>query len=286
MMRLRPTIYSVSPCAIILALGLGAVLSARADDSVQNASGGDRRPAIPNAQCPVLPEEPVDPSISTEYQGHMVYFCCAKCRTQFLANPERYLEKLPQFATTLQQTALPEGGSTPMDDHTMPEETAHEHDHATDHATGGGLRRLVAYLGKLHPLAVHLPIGILVAGALAELLAVLRRKESYEEVSFFCVVVGALAAVVTAALGWAAGANAHYSGEMGFVLESHRWAGTATAALATGTALLAVVGKRVKNRRRLLRAGYRVFLVLTVAAMTLAGHLGATLIYGVGHLSW
>ncbi len=238
---------------LIAALFLAGVASTApsADEGhgTDHATGGDHRPAIGNSQCPVMPEEAVDPAIYTDYEGRRVYFCCAKCRRQFLENPEPYL------------------------------------DHLSHLATPKALRRFVAYLGKLHPLAVHFPIGVLAAAALAELMAAVRRKDTYGKVGLFCVVVGALAAVVTAAFGWAAGAFAHYTGDLGAVLEYHRWAGTATAALAVGTATLAVVGKPSDSRRGI-RAAYRVLLALTVVTMTAAGHLGATLIYGVGHLSW
>jgi len=297
---------------LIAALFLAGVASTApsADEGhgTDHATGGDHRPAIGNSQCPVMPEEAVDPAIYTDYEGRRVYFCCAKCRRQFLENPEPYLDHLSHLAATPRQDPTPGAGSpaspsayngassaaepstgagsTPSHEHaTASEEADREHDHATGHATPKALRRFVAYLGKLHPLAVHFPIGVLAAAALAELMAAVRRKDTYGKVGLFCVVVGALAAVVTAAFGWAAGAFAHYTGDLGAVLEYHRWAGTATAALAVGTATLAVVGKPSDSRRGI-RAAYRVLLALTVVTMTAAGHLGATLIYGVGHLSW
>jgi YHS domain-containing protein len=52
--------------------------------------------ALPNAVCPVS-GDPALAAFSVEYQGKNVYFCCAACPTIFLANPERYLAKLPQF---------------------------------------------------------------------------------------------------------------------------------------------------------------------------------------------
>ncbi len=46
--------------------------------------------------CPVM-GGPIDPNVFIEYKGKRVYFCCRGCDDQFLANPERYLDKLPQF---------------------------------------------------------------------------------------------------------------------------------------------------------------------------------------------
>lgn len=299
---------------LIVALFLAGVASTApfADEGhgTDHAAGGGHRQTIGNTQCPVMPEEAVDPAIYTDYKGRRVFFCCAKCRRQFVENPESYLDSLSLLAATPRQNVTPGAGSpatpsapannptasaagpstgagsTPSHDHaTRDEEPDHEHDLATGHTTAGGLRRFTAYLGKLHPLAVHFPIGILGAAALAELMAVVRHKDTYGKIGRFCVIVGALAALVTAALGWAAGGYGHYTGDLGTVLEYHRWTGTATAALAVGTAALAVVGKPSDSRRGI-RAAYRVLLALTVATLTAAGHLGATLIYGVGHLLW
>jgi len=53
--------------------------------------------ATEQTTCPVM-GNPIDKSISVEYQGKKVYFCCKACPEKFLANPEKYLAKLPQFA--------------------------------------------------------------------------------------------------------------------------------------------------------------------------------------------
>ena len=52
---------------------------------------------IEQKTCPVMEGNPIDPNIYVEYQGKKVYFCCASCKATFLANPEKYLAKLPQF---------------------------------------------------------------------------------------------------------------------------------------------------------------------------------------------
>jgi len=52
---------------------------------------------VTNTLCPVMGHA-VDPEVFVEYQGKKVYFCCRGCDKKFLASPERYLGKLPQFA--------------------------------------------------------------------------------------------------------------------------------------------------------------------------------------------
>ena len=46
--------------------------------------------------CPVM-EGSVNKELFVEYKGKKVYFCCPGCEAAFLKEPEKYLDKLPQF---------------------------------------------------------------------------------------------------------------------------------------------------------------------------------------------
>ena len=46
--------------------------------------------------CPVMGGA-INKDYYTEYQGKKVYFCCPGCKEKFEKEPEKYLEKLPQF---------------------------------------------------------------------------------------------------------------------------------------------------------------------------------------------
>lgn len=46
--------------------------------------------------CPVM-NAPINKERYTEYQGKKVYFCCPGCKEKFEKEPEKYLDKLPQF---------------------------------------------------------------------------------------------------------------------------------------------------------------------------------------------
>ncbi|MHC5088699.1 MAG: efflux RND transporter periplasmic adaptor subunit [Planctomycetota bacterium] len=50
--------------------------------------------------CPVM-DNPINKEVFVEYRGKKVYFCCSGCDETFLADPEKYLPKLPQFQQTL-----------------------------------------------------------------------------------------------------------------------------------------------------------------------------------------
>jgi len=53
--------------------------------------------AVEQKTCPVMDGNPIDKSIFVEYKGKKVYFCCKDCEKKFLADPEKYIAKLPQF---------------------------------------------------------------------------------------------------------------------------------------------------------------------------------------------
>jgi YHS domain-containing protein len=52
--------------------------------------------AVEQTMCPVMVMA-IDKNIFTEYQGKKVYFCCPECKSKFEKEPEKYLDKLPQF---------------------------------------------------------------------------------------------------------------------------------------------------------------------------------------------
>ncbi len=52
--------------------------------------------AIEQTVCPVMGGA-INKSMFTEYKGKKVYFCCAGCKGKFEKDPEKYLDKLPQF---------------------------------------------------------------------------------------------------------------------------------------------------------------------------------------------
>jgi len=46
--------------------------------------------------CPIMGGK-IDKKEYTIYKGKKVYFCCPGCEPEFLKNPEKYMDKLPQF---------------------------------------------------------------------------------------------------------------------------------------------------------------------------------------------
>lgn len=135
------------------------------------------------------------------------------------------------------------------------------------------LEMLIAFVGRTHPLALHLPIGLFAALAALEALAWLqgRRLESHVRTSLAAVLV--LTCAWSVVSGLLLGSEPGYSGT---TLDRHKVAGIAFGA---GTILLlwaAAAG----------RAGaYRGLFVVCALAMVVSGHLGATITHGEDFLT-
>lgn len=136
-------------------------------------------------------------------------------------------------------------------------------------------------VSRFHPAAVHLPVGLLMAAAFAELLRLLTRSTALATTVRLCLALGAAGAVAAAGTGWFAGEYHGYAGEDLFW---HRWLGVGTAALALVTA---IVGEVARGRRKAGAANARgwsltaTLLVLGAAALVaVTGHYGGTMVHG------
>lgn len=213
-----------------------------------------------NAVCPVTTTEPVKPNVFTEYEDRRIWFCCPRCRKKFLEDPTAYVGNLPALAERI-RGAGPVSAVQPQ-----------------------GLGRLVRFLGAFHPVAIHFPIALLLLAALAEGLSLLSPRPFLTDAVRVSLLLGALSAVLAAALGWAAAAFASFPGELTRVLFLHRWVGTGTAVLAAIAAGLSEASRR--KERPGLRRACRLTLFGSAALAGLSGYLGGALIYGPEHYTW
>lgn len=189
------------------------------------------------------------------------------------------------------QTAA-DPGDAPGGDTTIAAEQDHVagHDHGQVLSTteqGGAdgftLQRLTRWLGRFHPAAVHFPIALLMAAFLAELIAMLSGSQRYASAGRYCLVLGALSAVLACALGWFWEGFKWTDGDW-VLMTRHRWAGTFTALLSLLLLILCPISARpdAKTSKRL----YRVTLFITVALVGLTGFLGGVLVWGADHMAW
>jgi YHS domain-containing protein len=71
-----------------------AAFAATNEQPAQQAAPATQPAAKPvNTVCPVS-GDPIDPTVTTTYQGKTVAFCCKDCIEDFQKNPDKYMKKL------------------------------------------------------------------------------------------------------------------------------------------------------------------------------------------------
>lgn len=137
---------------------------------------------------------------------------------------------------------------------------------------------ILQLLGRLHPLLVHFPIGLLVVALFLEVLTIRGKKQGLREGIKWMVYLGALFAGFSALFGWLLRTQEDYSGDL---VDNHQYTGIATAVLAIATAFIL---RRALNQRKKSMLLYRLMLTATVIILSIAGHLGANLTHGEDYL--
>ncbi|KUO54810.1 MAG: hypothetical protein APF78_02620 [Sphingomonadales bacterium BRH_c3] len=129
-------------------------------------------------------------------------------------------------------------------------------------------------LGRLHPVAAHFPIALLLMAAIAEILLFMRPAWGLEITVRFLVSGGAAGAAAAAVFGWFAGG--WRLEDRSETLALHRWNGTAIAAVAIMAAWLAF---RPGSRKAL-----RFVIALLAVALVIQGYHGGEMVFGPNHL--
>ena len=132
------------------------------------------------------------------------------------------------------------------------------------------------FVGQFHPAVVHFPVALLMAAALAQFLALVRRSPSLASTAHFCLTLGALGTVGATVTGWL------WATIEGYDAPVHRWFGVATTCFALATWIFATRARR--GARPVDRWTYHVVLVLTLALVIYTGHQGGTLTHGPDRL--
>jgi uncharacterized membrane protein len=130
----------------------------------------------------------------------------------------------------------------------------------------------IYFLGRFHVLALHLPIGIIVALFVLEWLS---RKPKYrylEGASPFLWGAMALTALLTVLLGYLHFTEGGFTGPSG---DQHRFFGTVTAVVATGVALL-----RVSSFSQAYKPLFFPAAAVLLVLISITGHYGGNLTHG------
>jgi uncharacterized membrane protein len=132
------------------------------------------------------------------------------------------------------------------------------------------------FLGAFHPIAVHLPIALLILVPLVELAGRTRFFPQLLSSVDFLLGVATCGAIAAIALGWCLARSGNYSGSL---VTQHMWAGMAVAAAAWLCWVLHARGSEPLNR------GYVLALIATVGLVVFTGYRGGQLSQGENHLT-
>jgi uncharacterized membrane protein len=130
----------------------------------------------------------------------------------------------------------------------------------------------------LHPMLVHFPIALVLAGFAADAAAYFFKKEvCLSKAGFYLLMCGTLAAVIT----WLSGAlfTSEMEGDAGALRETHEMFATITMVLLLITSVLRIIIQKRKPEKDLLK--YMVFVMygLSAVSVSITGFYGGNLVY-------
>ncbi len=142
-----------------------------------------------------------------------------------------------------------------------------------DATTPDAKKHFLDWLGNLHVVVIHFPIMLLFAAAVGELCFATRNMQQPVSAVNFFIQLGAISAVVSAALGWQHAVSGYGAGSPS-VLTWHHWFGTATAA---GSVVLAIFSA-IDSHRGVRSAWFRFLLLLAAVLIAVTGYFGGDLV--------
>ena len=135
------------------------------------------------------------------------------------------------------------------------------------------------FLGRLHPLAVHFPVALLVFAAIVELFTLKKFNSTLRPGINLLVAAGVISAIFSAVFGFLLSKDGDYGEDLGI----HQWIGIATALLGALSWLL--LNRILKKNQLNLVKPYRSILFISAIGVSAAGHFGASLAHGNDYLS-
>ncbi|MFK7982456.1 MAG: FN3 associated domain-containing protein [Saprospiraceae bacterium] len=135
---------------------------------------------------------------------------------------------------------------------------------------------ILNYLGKFHPIILHLPIGFLLLAFMMELHDRWKNRQQFQAAIGFALFWGMGGAVFAATTGYLLSLDGGYEAEL---LSWHQWLGFGVAGLSI---LLYFLHRQTVKKKHSL---YFPLFGLTAVILTAAGHYGGSLTHGVDFLS-
>jgi len=138
----------------------------------------------------------------------------------------------------------------------------------------------IFFLGRFHPIILHLPIGALIVLFFMELINSVNSKLNLESACNILLWFSVISIIPTLLLGFLLGSSGNYDDEL---LNSHKWLGWFTALICVW--LVVIREKKSKSNPNKVSNFYRVFLFVNVILLSLAGHYGGYLTHGEDYLT-
>ncbi|MEX2640562.1 MAG: DUF2231 domain-containing protein [Balneolales bacterium] len=141
----------------------------------------------------------------------------------------------------------------------------------------GEVSEIKLFIGRFHPILVHLPIGFLLFAFLLECAAMVKRYEQLNQAVPFALLMGGLSGLAAGLTGWLLSSAGGYGEE---VLNTHKWLGLSV----TGLAFLAFFIRIRLYDHPLWRKAYMATLACMVGTLIITGHYGGSLTHGSDYL--
>jgi uncharacterized membrane protein len=132
---------------------------------------------------------------------------------------------------------------------------------------------LAIFVGRFHPLVVHLPIALVMVLALVEGVSLVFRRQLPDFWLRLLLVLTAAGAMTAVGCGWLLASGGGYDPGL---LNLHRWLGTAVGGLAVVALVVQLTGSTI---------GYRIVLGAMLATLGAASHLGGSITHGETYLT-
>ena len=228
-----------------------------------------------NKMCPVMTEEEADPEMTITFRGKTVAFCCDTCMEKFKANPDKYLPRLPQFAS-----APDSGAPGSPDAASNPERAEHSH--------GGSVESVAddrpPWWGRVHPVLVHFPLAGMPLALLGFLAWIRRGSESFAKADVAPLLAATVAAILAVNSGKTLEDATRFSASMQEIVQDHEWYSERIMVLAIALSVLRIWRwNRMTGKWRWVYGGG---LLLACALLGYTGFLGGSLVFGPNHLAW
>lgn len=132
----------------------------------------------------------------------------------------------------------------------------------------------MTFLGRLHPLLVHLPIGFLIIACLFDWLSFQEEHKKLKRATKLALALGSLAAGASCLTGYLLSQSGEYDATL---VGRHQWLGISTM-------IVSLVYWQVKQQK-VSAITSKTFAIVTLVLLSITGHLGGSLTHGENYLT-